>query len=278
MSRAPRTPGVDVEDRRRARRHPRRPLMIRCPDPLGPVAQFLRKELSRGAVAVSDLGTMARAAGLLGKDQRITHAGPFKEAKTALGIKSIRIGFGTGGRWAWLLDKQPAHPGEAYDDGQQLSGPASAPPDGHLEAKVEASAEQHSVGAASANRVPLGWTQGVALLDYRDPPTDVPPHRWRQFVEDCNNFLNSSENWAERAAQSGWEAVSLFGCRRDRPLEYLGRAGLLWIVNGGRLLELHRDWAVVELAVNGSRRVFDRRRLDAADVTLPWIGLRRHSG
>jgi hypothetical protein len=38
---------------------------------------------------------------------------------------------------------------------------------------------------------------------------------------------------------------------------------LLWAINGGRLLELHRDWAVIELAVNGSRRVFERRRCNA---------------
>ena len=31
-----------------------------------------------------------------------------------------------------------------------------------------------------------------------------------------------------------------------RPLDYLGSAGLLWAINGGRLLELHRDWAVID--------------------------------
>jgi hypothetical protein len=41
--------------------------------------------------------------------------------------------------------------------------------------------------------------------------------------------------------------------------------------------ELHRDWAVIERAEDRSRRVYDRRRLDAADVTLPWIGLRRRA-
>jgi hypothetical protein len=50
-----------------------------------------------------------------------------------------------------------------------------------------------------------------------------------------------------------------------------GGAGLLWAINGGRLVELHRDWAVIELAANGSRRVFERRRVDMAKVTLPWI-------
>jgi hypothetical protein len=101
----------------------------------------------------------------------------------------------------------------------------------------------------------------------RLPP---PSHQWRQFLGDCNNFLASSEHWAERAAALGWDAVTLFGCRRDRPLVHLGGTGLLWAINGGRILELHRDWADFELPPNGSRRVFDRRRLDAANATLPW--------
>jgi hypothetical protein len=46
-------------------------------------------------------------------------------------------------------------------------------------------------------------------------------------VGDCKNFLTSNENWAERAAKLGWDAPALFGCRRNRPLDYLGDAGLL---------------------------------------------------
>ena len=48
--------------------------------------------------------------------------------------------------------------------------------------------------------------------------------------------------------------------------------------SGGRLVELHRDWAVIELAANGSRRVFERRRVDAGNVTLPWIECGRRPG
>jgi len=42
--------------------------------------------------------------------------------------------------------------------------------------------------------------------------------------------------------------------------------------NASRLVELHPDWAIVELAENGSRRIFDRRRLEVGNVRLPWIG------
>jgi hypothetical protein len=121
-----------------------------------------------------------------------------------------------------------------------------------------------------AARIPSSWIEGIAHLDHHRPPTDVLSHRWRQFLGDCNNFLASSELWAERAAALGWDAVTLFGCRRHRPLVHLGGTGLLWAINGGRILELHGGWAVFELPPNGSQRIFDRRRVDAANATLPW--------
>jgi hypothetical protein len=69
-------------------------------------------------------------------------------------------------------------------------------------------------------------------------------------VDDCKRFLSSSENWAERAHQLRWDAMALFGCAPHRPLDYSGSAGLLWAMNGGRLLELHRDWAVIDAPNN----------------------------
>jgi transposase len=59
---------------------------------------------------------------------------------------------------------------------------------------------------------------------------------------------------------------------------YLRRVGSASAINGGRLVELHRDWAVIELSANGSRHVFERRRVDAANVTLPWIEWGRRPG
>jgi hypothetical protein len=87
-----------------------------------------------------------------------------------------------------------------------------------------------------------------------------------------------TEQLASRAAELGWDVMVLFGCAPKRPLDYSGSAGLLWAINGGRLLELHRDWAVIELAANGSRRVFELRRVDAGNVTLPWIEWGRRPG
>jgi hypothetical protein len=117
----------------------------------------------------------------------------------------------------------------------------------------------------------MEWVEGIACLNPDRPPNDVPRHRWRQFVDDCKRFLTPSENWAERAHHLRWDAMALFGCAPKRPLDYSGSVGLLWAINGGRLVELYRDWAVIDLPVNGSRHVFERRRVDAGNVTLPWI-------
>jgi hypothetical protein len=105
-------------------------------------------------------------------------------------------------------------------------------------------------GAVEAR--PRRRVTGVACLHPDRPPNDVPRPRWRQFVDDCKSFLSSPEKWAELGAGLGWDAMALFGCAPKRPLDYLGSAGLLWAINGGRLLELHRDWAVIDIPVHGS--------------------------
>jgi hypothetical protein len=62
----------------------------------------------------------------------------------------------------------------------------------------------------------------------------------------------------------------------SRPGE--GRGSSIWGFRFDEHVELHRDWAVIELAANGSRHVFERRRVDAGKVTLPWIERGRRPG
>jgi hypothetical protein len=219
----------------------------------GVAAEFLREALAGGALGVPKLEVMARAAGLLGEGQCITHSKVFKGAKKSLGIRSVRNGFGDGGEWLWRLERQP-------------DPPVREPPVSIEDTYAEAHDPEEV--PADLRRIPSSWTDGVARLDYHRPLPDIPPHRWRQFVDDCNKFLGSSE--AERAAELGWDAVALFGCRRNHPLLHLGSAGLLWAVNGGKVAELHRGWAVIDVPVNRSQRIFYRRDVDAAKVTLPW--------
>jgi hypothetical protein len=147
------------------------------------------------------------------------------------------------------------------------------PPLGWI-AATDFAAEKNGLPAELlSGRIPSHWVHGIARLESHQVPKSVPAHRWRQFISDCHTFLMAKENWAARAVELGWNELELFGCCRH-PLERLGSAGLLWAVSGGRLVELHRDWAVIERASDRSRHVHQRARPKAADITLPWIGLR----
>jgi hypothetical protein len=211
------------------------------------VTDFLKGALAGAPVDVPKLDVMAREAGLLSNRQHVTTAKPFRKAKSALGIQSVRNGFGPDGMWRWKLPRD----------------------------REASTALSREVAAASIKRqpvrtercAPLDWVEGVDRLQYHRPMSGVPQHRWRQFIDDCYAFLSSKQ--AERAAQLGWDAWVLFGCRRDRPGD--PGAGLLWAVSGGRVVEIHRDWASIELVGNGSQRVVDRRRVLVGDTALPWI-------
>ena len=125
------------------------------------VKKFLRAALRQRARAVVSLEVKARAAGLLSEYQHITDARVFKRAKKSLGIKSMRAGFGARSRWLWQL------PRLNQDAREEDATPQPQPP--------------------------IDWVDGVARLDPDRPPSDVPRHRWRQFVDDCKNFLSSSK-------------------------------------------------------------------------------------
>jgi hypothetical protein len=230
------------------------------------VAQFLEDALAGGGIGVPDLEVKARAAGLLGAHQRISHAKLFKTAKKVLGIRSVRNGFGSTGQWLWLLDKQGS-PKVTETSAQRIAG-------GRTRA-VEDTYEERDVTKDVPADLPVRrahscWVEGVARLGHDCPFPDIPAHRRRQFLSGCKNFVASGDNWAERAAQLGWDGLALFGCHRDRPLMYLGSAGLVWAINGGKAIKLERDWAVIEVP-DGSQRVFHRRRQDPKVITLPWI-------
>jgi hypothetical protein len=124
------------------------------------------------------------------------------QAKKSLGIRSVRNGFGDAGEWLWQLERQPASP---------VSKPLAQPPPSIEDAYAEALEEVPP--DVRARRIPSSWIDGVERLQYHRPMTGVPQHRWRQFIDDCNNFLSSKQ--AERAAELGWNARHLFGSRRD---------------------------------------------------------------
>ena len=237
-------------------------------DGLAAVA-FLRGALAKGAVPVTKLELKARELGLLAENQSITHAKVFKEAKKVLGIRSVRTGFGQSGEWWWELSGLPQAPTTV--SAVQLSKAGVGTADTYAAASSGIGHAQASHGRATPeSRNPSEWIEGVARLDYHHAPAGIRLHRWRQFVDDCARFLDSTRNGAARAATLGWDTYALFGCGPTHPLDHLGSAGLLWFINGGRIVELHRGWAILEVPGRESRISYNRQRSDTPNGRLPW--------
>jgi hypothetical protein len=84
---------------------------------------------------------------------------------------------------------------------------------------------------------------------------DVPMTRWRQFISDCGRFLDSG--WANRAEALGWGPLELFGCDRERPLARYDHMGLLWIIQGRKLVALTANTATLD-TLTGSLQTYRR--------------------
>jgi hypothetical protein len=115
--------------------------------------------------------------------------------------------------------------------------------------------------------IPRAWAEGFARLDPARPPGEVPLYRWQQFIHDAGWFLDSP--FCAVAAALGWGPLDLFGCDRDRPFARTSRAGLLWLLNGNRLVALTENTAAMETGT-GARQTY-RRKLSEPGRVLAWV-------
>ena len=114
---------------------------------------------------------------------------------------------------------------------------------------------------------PRAVAEALASLDPANPPRNVPLPRWQQFIDDCGRFL--SLGWANRAAAWGWGPLDLLGCDRERPLSRYDGMGLLWILQGRRLVAITAQNATID-TLTGSLQNYPRRSIDLNRVVLPW--------
>ena len=114
--------------------------------------------------------------------------------------------------------------------------------------------------------IPREWAEGFARLDPDRPPGDVPLRRWQRFVDDVGFFLDSP--LCAVAAALGWGTYDLFGCDRDRPFARIDHAGLLWLLNGAKLVMLAENAATIETRT-GARQTYRRRPSEPGRV-LAW--------
>jgi hypothetical protein len=181
------------------------------------VVTFLLEVLSGGDIAVPILEAQAREMGLLGKQQAITSSKPFKRAKRTLGIRSLRIGFGTNGRWFWGLktasevNARNIHPPVPDTPGTEDTYVVD-----HSWSRAPSENDRRAHEGVRADQ-PAEWMDGLRRMETRSTPRDVPALRWDQFVSDYRWFIRSPEKWAARAYKLGWSTSDLFACCSRAP-------------------------------------------------------------
>jgi hypothetical protein len=94
-------------------------------------------------------------------------------------------------------------------------------------------AEREAI-ALELGGVPIIYASEFARLQAQ-PPAEVPHDRWHQFINDAGIFLDQRGREAER---QGWTAEELFGLNPDAPMTRYDRMGLLWMLNGERVVAL----------------------------------------
>lgn len=147
--------------------------------------------------------------------------------------------------------------------------PATAPPLPAAERAFATRGETEAERAAIVEhdgKIPRGWAEGFARLDPDRPPADVPLKRWQRLVDDVGLFLDSP--FCAVATALGWGPFDLFGCDRDRPFARIDRAGLLWLLNGDKLVALTEDTAGIATPT-GARQTY-RRKPSQPERVLAW--------
>ena len=87
------------------------------------------------------------------------------------------------------------------------------------------------------------WAENCSRLNLDSPPDDVPLRRWHQLISDIDEFVGGG--WAEKAARLGWTLGDLIGADPERPFARLDKAGLLWLLNGNRLVAICENTATI---------------------------------
>jgi hypothetical protein len=114
--------------------------------------------------------------------------------------------------------------------------------------------------------IPRAWAEGFARLHPDRSPGDVPATRWVQFINDVGGFLDGP--FCVGATALGWGPLDLFGSDRARPFAHVDKAGLLWMINGGRLIALTAQTATIERRA-GIRHTY-RRKPGQLGQVLAW--------
>jgi hypothetical protein len=127
--------------------------------------------------------------------------------------------------------------------------------------------EERAAIAEYNGGAPRAWAEALAQLDPANPPVDVPLARWQRFIEDCESFHRLG--WANLAEAFGWGPLDLFGCDRERPLARCDHMGLLWLIQGRKLVALTANTAKID-TLTGSLQTYRRVPIGSDRIVLAW--------
>jgi len=154
---------------------------------------------------------------------------------------------------------------EHFDQIEQPAATVAPATDRALATWGEVEAERAAIVEKDGG-IPRAWAEGFARLDPDWPPREVPPKRWQRFVDDAGLFLDS--RFCAIAAALDWGSFDLFCCDRDRPFARIDCAGLLWLLNGDKLIALTENTATIETRT-GARQIY-RRTPSEPGRALAW--------
>jgi hypothetical protein len=100
------------------------------------------------------------------------------------------------------------------------------------------------------------------------PPESFSPEAWHQLLLDTDSFF---QRWAEQAELLAWSDKDLIGVHPRAPAARYDAMGLLFLIRGGEVIELHDQCATIR-SQRGSLLVY--RKYGHPGAVLLWeIGL-----
>jgi hypothetical protein len=196
-----------------------------------------------------------------------SHEAPIYPAEAAKFAKVGDCGPGTLAALATLESARPGNGNVSFGSALAKAAKlANLSPAGVRVNGWGATQEERAAIVEYDGNIPRAWAEGFARLDLNRPPGAVPTKRWRCFVDDVGRFVDGP--FCAVAATLGWGSFDLFGCDRTRPFARIDQAGLLWLLNGDKLIALTENTASIETQT-GARQTY-RRKPNEPGRVLAW--------
>lgn len=146
--------------------------------------------------------------------------------------------------------------------------PAGDRPETAREAQKTAILTRPVLSPVASVATVAGWREGIAFMLALPMRAGYGIRRWQRLQRGFKDF---DKRWLEKAHALGWTSRDLFGCYRNPKAGRLDCNGLVYGLDGLKLLELHADHAVIEAEKRlGHRYTFRRAYGPSPEALLCW--------